>query len=557
MDVVRPSPKPTVITGKIIVESKLPGAKLPGVGELKSDPMKGTSENTSGKKPIDASKEEDEEKIDVVSASKFWKSVFDVFSRNGFQDEDMPVIELVDPKDQYKAPKGKPKNSRKSLLSKSKIKDLELLTAIHKKVYTQLPDELPTSVYKPDSKGIVTIGGGFYSWLAAIQVLQLRKIGSMLPIEVVLPTLKDYERESQFCVDFLPKHNAKCVIVEEVFGADIVDKIGSYQFKAAGLAVSSFQHTLLLDSDNNPVVAPDRLFEAKVYKANGMILWPDYWPRTMSPQWHDIIGKPYSMKEKIRNGRYPLVNIKQLTPEEGEETSFGDLKGTLADLSTESGQVMINKATHGKVTLMILYYNLFGPSLYYKLFSLGALGEGDKDTFATAAFACDKPYYQVKSHIKTYGYHGDGSYHGMTMAQKDPEEDYQTYIKTEKEYREKGVDWDKEATDRFGGDNDIPVFTLHCNINKIDPFLYLDDEKISDLTKNRLKQRFYSNFKMKLPGDGTSPAKILDFELTRWESAEEILCNKKIKFSISKDKKIEPACEYIRNTIAWLKDDKK
>ncbi|EGW35602.1 uncharacterized protein SPAPADRAFT_58821 [Spathaspora passalidarum NRRL Y-27907] len=377
----------------------------------------------------------------------------------------------------------------------------------------------------------------------------------MLPIEVVIPTFKDYEREAEFCKVFLPKHNAKCIIVEEAFGKDIVTQIGSYQFKAAGLAISSFQHTLLLDSDNNPVMAPDRLFEAKVYKTNGMVLWPDYWPRTMSPEWHDIIGKPYSLTEKVRDGRFPLVNVQHLTPEQEEKTKFTELKGTLSDLSTESGQVMINKGTHGKVVLMILYYNMFGPELYYKLFSLGALGEGDKDTFATAAFACGKQYYQVKSFIKTYGYHDDG-YNGMTMAQKDPEEDYQLFMRLEKEYRDKGIDWDKDAKEAFGGDNDVPVFTLHCNIKKINPFEYIKDDKISDLSANRLKHRFYSKFKMRLPEDGidgVSTVKEIDFELSRWESVEELLCEKKIKFTITKEKDIESVCEYIKNTIAWLK----
>ena len=54
--------------------------------------------------------------------------------------------------------------------------------------------------------------------------------------------------------------------------------------------------------------------------------------------------------------------------------------------------------------LMTLYYNIFGPEIYYKLFSLGALGEGDKDTFAAAALACGEKYYQVASSIRTLGY---------------------------------------------------------------------------------------------------------------------------------------------------------
>ena len=70
---------------------------------------------------------------------------------------------------------------------------------------------------------------------------------------------------------------------------------------------------------------------------------------------------------------------------------------------------------------MTLYYNIFGPEIYYKLFSLGALGEGDKDTFAAAALACGEKYYQVASSIRTLGYFDTtpgGGFHGIAMAQK-------------------------------------------------------------------------------------------------------------------------------------------
>ncbi|KAG7666165.1 MNN2 [[Candida] subhashii] len=483
----------------------------------------------------------------------FWESIFNIFSIYKFEKDDFPLIKLTSKENQYN-PKEK---TRKTFLSKSIIKDIEMLKQHHRNIFNSLPDKIPDSVYEPESKGIVTIGGGFFSWMAYIQILQLRKIGCELPVELIIPKIEDFNREQDFCENLLPKYNAKCIVVQDRFGVDVVKEwdFASYQFKAVALAMSSFQHTLLLDSDNVPVQAPDRLFESKVYKANGMVLWPDYWQRTMSPEWHDIIGKPYSLTEKVRDGRFPLVIPQELTPEEEENTKFNDLKGTLADLSTESGQVMINKGTHGKVVLMTLYYNLFGPALYYKLFSLGALGEGDKDTFAAAAHVCDKEYYQVKSYIHTYGYFDNG-YHGMTMAQKDPEEDYQTYLRIEKEYREKGKNWDKAAKDQFSGDNKVPVFTLHCNMKKIDPASYIKDESISDLEANRMKVRFYSNFKIKLPGsDGKE--KVLDFERTRWETIEEIACQQKVKFSIFKDQNMDKICTYIRNTIEWLKETEK
>ena len=41
--------------------------------------------------------------------------------------------------------------------------------------------------------------------------------------------------------------------------------------------VTSFEHILLLDSDNMIVSNPDEIFESKLYHQYGMITWPDYW----------------------------------------------------------------------------------------------------------------------------------------------------------------------------------------------------------------------------------------------------------------------------------------
>ena len=75
-----------------------------------------------------------------------------------------------------------------------------------------------------------------------------------------------------------------------------------------------------------------------------MVLWPDYWERTISPEWYDIIGKPVVGNKQVRTGRFPVNIHNMLTSElEINETRFHDLEGALPDLSTESGQVMFNK----------------------------------------------------------------------------------------------------------------------------------------------------------------------------------------------------------------------
>ena len=68
---------------------------------------------------------------------------------------------------------------------------------------------------------------------------------------------------------------------------------------------------------------------------------------------------------------------------------------------------------------------------------MGALGEGDKDTFAAAALAGEK-YYQVASSIRTLGYFDTtpgGGFHGMAMAQKSSI-DYQLFQKTNQNFKD-------------------------------------------------------------------------------------------------------------------------
>ena len=90
---------------------------------------------------------------------------------------------------------------------------------------------------------------------------------------------------------------------------------------------------------------------------------------------------------------------------------------------------------------------------------MGALGEGDKDTFAAAALACGEKYYQWH-HLGTLGYFDTtpgGGFHGMAMAQ-NPQLDYQLFQKTNQNFKDLHLDWDNEAKDQFSANNKIPIF---------------------------------------------------------------------------------------------------
>ena len=57
--------------------------------------------------------------------------------------------------------------------------------------------------------------------------------------------------------------------------------------------------------------------------------------------------------KRVRYNRFPLYNAPNVrsniyTDQEREEVPFHDLQGSIAELSTESGQLIINKHTHGE-----------------------------------------------------------------------------------------------------------------------------------------------------------------------------------------------------------------
>jgi alpha 1,2-mannosyltransferase len=305
----------------------------------------------------------------------------------------------------------------------------------HKILLEELPSGSPTTTYNPGSIEILFIGGGRFSWLSYLSLLGLRETGSKLPVEVIMPTYFDYEEEIEFCTEILPKLNASCLVIPEVFGASVMTqwnkKFRSYQFKSLALMASSFQNVLLLDSDNIVIENPDAFFDSDLFKRYGIITWPDYWRRTISPHFYNISGTEVNKRKRVRYDRLPIDYTESddnLLETEKDSVPFHDLDGTVPNMSTESGQLFISKLSQEKTLLLSLYYNLYGPQLYYKLFSLGELGEGDKDSFAAAATVLKQEFYQLKPLIKGIGYFDkDDHFQGEAMAQKNPLKNYEIF----------------------------------------------------------------------------------------------------------------------------------
>ena len=511
----------------------------------------------------------------MTTAHTFWKGTFDKYKMDLGQDPEN-AVSYVDKLKQKQGPLNKEVLLSKAIVSSELMKHLK---EKHSGVVEDLPSVMPGSVYNKGSKGVVIIGGGKFSWLAYLALVQLRNVGSKLPVEIVMPSRADYEKELEFCENTLPEMQASCVVLPDVLGEAVMKnrKFASYQFKALALVVTSFEHILLLDSDNMIVSNPDEIFESKLYHQYGMITWPDYWKRTISPLFYDVAEIEVNENKRVRYNRFPLYNAQNVrsniyTDQEREEVPFHDLQGSIAELSTESGQLIINKHTHGKTILLALYYNFYGPNLFYKLFSLGEQGEGDKDTFVAAAVVTRQDYYQVKSFIKTFGYaDSDDKFQGVSMGQRNPlidrkhYEDHVLALLEKDSFKSLSIADQIEQMKKFENEdfdqhNSIPLFTVHCNYPKLDPKLYMSRDDLYDKKEKKLKYRLYGNLKYtkEVVKDGetgteASTDKVqIDFELQQWQHMQDILCLKKIYFTHFIDNDMNELCQFIENQVAWL-----
>ncbi|KAG7664062.1 uncharacterized protein J8A68_002386, partial [[Candida] subhashii] len=263
---------------------------------------------------------------------EFWQSVFDLYNENRISEDERSWIQL---KPGLTRNFGK---NRESLLKRCTIKNehLKVIQQKHSNIVENLPNELAPSTYKKGSRGIVMIGGGFFSWLSMLTIVQLRELGSELPIELVLPNQSDCNEN--LCEVELPKYNAKCMIISDVLGLnETALNLQKYQYKGIALLANSFQHVFLLDSDNFPVTNIDKYFDSPVYKDHNMVLWPDYWNRSIFPLYYDIAKIPINVNKQARVGTLPLIDPIDLTEGEAKAATFHDLEGAIPDLSTESG----------------------------------------------------------------------------------------------------------------------------------------------------------------------------------------------------------------------------
>lgn len=509
--------------------------------------------------------------ISAIDSHAYWSKVFGIFASNPFK----LTGEALDKAITYnKIEPNQFIEGTKAHLQAMATVDPDFwpdFKVKHANVLSSLPKEIPKKLYKEGTYGIAIVGGGRFSWLAYLAIRAVRDTGCDLPVEVLIPTAEDYELERSWCEKDLVKVNAKCVVLHEVLGPLVIkewqEKITTYQYKLLAMMSCSFQHVLLLDSDNIILQDPRKVFDSELYSKYGMITWPDYWLRTISPEYYEALGIKVDETRRVRYRQYPLnpKHVERLSSLVSRKTPFHDFEGPMPDMSTEAGQIFVNKATHGGTLMLSLYYNVYGPKVFYKLFSLGAQGAGDKDTFVAAAVVLKQDFYQVKSKIHTNGYmDSKNKFQGVAMRQADPLEDFRLYqtkvvqplfaddpaFKSSREQIKylRNVD----ASD-FSDRSNIGSFSLHCNFPKIDPLSYRDGI-LYDPVNIRLKHRAFGDLEITkmIEVNGQRAPMRMSFELDVWRLMRDILCDQKISFAYFAKTDMTWMCKFIDNQVSWL-----
>lgn len=397
--------------------------------------------------------------------------------------------------------------------------ELQALKESHKKTVAELPDNYPQGMY--EGAGVVFVAGGRYMPTMLVTLRMLRRVSPTIPVEVFVADEKEYEPD--MCEKVLPELGAKCVILQDVFGKKFFEKfdIRSYQLKILAIIGSSFETVIFLDSDSIPLKSVESLLVQEPFLSRGYIIWPDFWFRTTSPHFYDIVG--IELGERVRGDL--TVLDPNLVPQ-------ADREGALPDKSSESGQIYVSKQLHYKSLLLSLYYNLHGFTAYYPLLTQGSGGEGDKETYLAAAHVLGDSYYQVKTDTGIAGRLED-EFIGCGMLQFDPAEEYQRLVLGTRE---------EEPSKMFA----------HLNMFKLNLRELFTGEEAHRFTRN-------STTRVRLlgrPRDNVGHFGYTDLELIIWEQCKWIACTmtkkKGVVFKDWANADIDDICQKASDHFDWL-----
>lgn len=373
------------------------------------------------------------------------------------------------------------------------------LTAKHSAFVQSLPKEPPSSKVFGGT-GVVLVTGGKFLPMALASVRLIRQHTPSIPIEIFVQDESEYEKG--LCENVLwPEFHVRCRVLTDYFPESFMKEydIHQYQLKIMALLASSFDNVLLLDSDNIPIRNIEHIFTSEPFASTKYILWPDYWFRVTSPHFYDIA--------RLEPGERIRGNTSEIDP---SKIPLHDRQNTMPDKTTESGQVLVRKSAHYKSLLLALYYNVFGYNYYYPLFSQGAIGEGDKETFLAGAVALGEYPYQVKQDVRALGYHDDG-FHGEGMLQADPVQDYVRQLEVSKIN-------DVATKKKLEKEDPVQGLFAHFNMLKLNMRMMFEVEK--DHLYEDSKRRRYC-------GSPTSLGPLVNFqdlELIMWQACQWTVC---------------------------------
>lgn len=420
---------------------------------------------------------------------------------------------------------------------------LDAMMKSHKYILGKLPNEAPKGLYEGD--GIVYVGGGKFNWLSLLSVRALRAQGCQLPVEILVPTLEEYELE--LCSRIFPAMNAKCIYLPTALFGNNQEMAKSltfkgYQYKSLAILLSSFENVLLMDSDNVPAYSPEHLFKSEPFTKTGLVVWPDFWQRSTSPDYYKIAGSEVSKTELLdkyseRFGGY--LEQEAVEPLDWLNCPYHERVGAIPNPSSESGQLMISKKSHMKAILLAFYYNLYGPGFYYPLFSQGAQGEGDKETFLAATIVTKGKYYQVGKFLAALGNVRNNEFNGNAMGQYDPAEDLEWNRQKKKLLKSMGK---KEAEEAIKKLKPPKIIFVHANTPKLDPWELKNGHDTVDEEGNRYR----------LYGWGMRSSTGTDFELNTWNHMKVLLCDMNLNLDHFKDINRKQLCHEINEHITFL-----
>ncbi|KAN0079707.1 Mannosyltransferase putative domain containing protein [Elaphomyces granulatus] len=319
---------------------------------------------------------------DFNSHAESWKSLLEWLNRFPPSNE-IPnkTNDLTEPRPLFREAKNDPVQQCYSMTDE----DLSQTQRAHAAFVANIAADHPSLYYYPGTRGVVTTAGPDQLPLVVINLRMLRRTGSTSPVEVFLSSPREYE--PFICEIVLPSLNAQCLILSDILG----DDVGSFfmiQNKCVAILFSTFEEVLFLDADVFAVQNPDPLFDSEPFKSYGYVVWPDFWASTASPYIHNITSQPVPPR-----ALYPTV---------------------------EAGELLISRKTHQLSLFLVVYYNYYGYSHYFGLFTQGAPGQGDKETWRTAAAVMKQPFYQVHDPVQAIGRSVEGSDNGNAMVQYDP-----------------------------------------------------------------------------------------------------------------------------------------